>query len=141
MRVGRGMDTSLALTVFFVASHLFPSLSIRFSLVLTLCLRLFETVSACAAVTTNLTFGVTASVTYDAPYLFARRFSTLDHLTKGRVAVNIVTSYLSSAARNHGLPDQIEHDERYARAGEYLDVLYKVSCCFIELLIMVVANV
>jgi len=63
----------------------------------------------------------------DAPYLFARRFSTLDHLTKGRVAVNVVTSYLSSAARNFGLPEQIEHDERYQRAEEYFDVLYKVS--------------
>jgi alkanesulfonate monooxygenase SsuD/methylene tetrahydromethanopterin reductase-like flavin-dependent oxidoreductase (luciferase family) len=62
----------------------------------------------------------TSTVLADAPYVLARRFSTLDHLTKGRVAFNIVTSYLDSAARNFGLKHQMEHDERYRRAEEYM---------------------
>lgn len=83
-------------------------------------------VPAMAAVTKHLTFGVTASTTYDAPYALARRFSTVDHLTEGRVAWNIVTSYLDSAARNFGLDTQVEHDERYRIAEEYMEVVYKV---------------
>ncbi|KAJ5377653.1 xenobiotic compound monooxygenase DszA family [Penicillium cataractarum] len=83
-------------------------------------------VPAMAAVTKNLIFGVTASLTYEKPYALARRLSTVDHLSEGRVAWNIVTSYLDSAARNHGLKDQIPHDERYAIAHEYMEVVYKL---------------
>lgn len=83
-------------------------------------------VPALAAVTKNLVFGVTASVTYEKPYALARRLSTVDHLSDGRLAWNIVTSYLDSAARNHGLTEQIPHDERYAIAHEYMEVLYKL---------------
>lgn len=83
-------------------------------------------VSAMAAVTKNLGFGLTANLTYEAPYLFARRMSTLDHLTRGRVGWNIVTGYLDSAARAMGLTEQIEHDRRYDQADEYLEVLYKL---------------
>lgn len=83
-------------------------------------------VTALAAATERLGFGVTASVTYDHPYLLARRFGTLDHLTGGRVAWNIVTSYQESAARNLGLDAQIPHDERYDRAEEFMDVVYKL---------------
>lgn len=90
-------------------------------------------VPAMATVTKNLIFGVTASTTYDPPYALARRFSTVDHLAEGRVAWNIVTSYLESAAKNFGLETQIEHDERYQIANEYMDVVYKVgiSLCFL----------
>lgn len=83
-------------------------------------------VPALAAVTKSLVIGVTASVTYEKPYALARRLSTVDHYAGGRFAWNIVTSYLDSAARNHGLDEQIPHDERYARAHEYLEVLYKL---------------
>ena len=83
-------------------------------------------VPAMAAVTKNLTFGITASTTYEQPYSLARRFSTVDHLSNGRVAWNIVTSYLDSAARNHGLTEQVEHDTRYEIAEEYMTVLYKL---------------
>lgn len=79
-----------------------------------------------ASVTEHLGFGVTASVTHEHPYTFARRMSTLDHLTKGRVGWNVVTSYLKSAAVNMGLEDQIKHDERYDIAEEYLEVCYKL---------------
>ena len=81
---------------------------------------------AMAAATENLAFGITASTTYDLPYALARRFSTVDHLAGGRVAWNIVTSYLESAARNLGLDTQVEHDERYRVADEYMDVVYKL---------------
>ena len=83
-------------------------------------------IPALAAATTHLGFGLTASVTYEQPYLLARRFATLDHLTRGRIAWNIVTSYQDSAARNLGMEGQIPHDERYDRADEFLEVMYKL---------------
>jgi len=83
-------------------------------------------IPAMAAVTSHLGFGVTFSTSYEPPFAFARRMSTLDHLTKGRVGWNIVTSYLPNAARNFGLDGEIPHDLRYQIADEYLDVLYKL---------------
>lgn len=83
-------------------------------------------VSAMALVTEHLGFGITAGTAYEHPYPFARRMSTLDHLTKGRVGWNVVTGYLPSAARNMGHEDQLEHDDRYDHADEYLEVLYKL---------------
>jgi long-chain alkane monooxygenase len=83
-------------------------------------------VSAMAHVTTDLGFGITASTSYEPPYLFARRMSTLDHLTDGRVAWNIVTSYLNSGAVNVGRDAQSAHADRYAIAEEYLEVLYEL---------------
>ncbi len=83
-------------------------------------------VPAMAAVTRHLGFGITFSTTYEPPFAWARRLSTLDHLTKGRVGWNIVTSYLPNAARNFGLDGEMEHDTRFERADEYLDVLYKL---------------
>ncbi|MCW2269169.1 LLM class flavin-dependent oxidoreductase [Pseudomonas sp. JUb96] len=83
-------------------------------------------VSAMAAVTRHLGFGLTANLTYEAPYLFARKLSTLDHLSRGRVGWNIVTGYLDSAARAMGLERQTEHDRRYDQADEYMQVLYKL---------------
>ena len=86
----------------------------------------FVIVPAMAAVTKSLSFGITASTTYEHPFLLARRFSTLDHLTNGRVAWNIVTSFLDSAARNLGLEKQVVHAERYRIAEEYVQVMYKL---------------
>jgi long-chain alkane monooxygenase len=83
-------------------------------------------VSAMAHVTRHLGFGVTASTSYEHPFTFARRMSTLDHLTEGRIGWNIVTSYLNSGARNVGLDAQIRHDDRYEIADEYLEVAYKL---------------
>ncbi|KAK4688306.1 long-chain alkane monooxygenase, partial [Tremellales sp. Uapishka_1] len=86
----------------------------------------FMLVSAMAAVTKSLGFGLTASTSYETPFALARRFSTLDHLTRGRVAWNIVTSYSASAARNMGQESVIPHDERYAMAEEYMEIMYKL---------------
>jgi long-chain alkane monooxygenase len=83
-------------------------------------------IPAMAAVTSGLGFAATFSTTYEPPFAFARRMSTLDHLTKGRVAWNVVTSYLPNAARNFGLADEIDHDHRYEIADEYLEVCYKL---------------
>ncbi len=83
-------------------------------------------IPAMAAVTKRLAFGVTFSTTYEPPFAFARRMSTLDHLTKGRVGWNVVTSYLPNAARNFGLEGEVPHDLRYEYADEYLDVVYKL---------------
>ena len=83
-------------------------------------------VPAMAAVTTNLGFGITANLSYEAPYLFARRMSTLDHLTNGRIGWNIVTGYLDSAARAMGLDAQLKHDDRYDMADEYMAVVHKL---------------
>jgi len=83
-------------------------------------------VSAMAAVTRHLGFGVTVNPLSEHPYLLARRFSTLDHLSRGRFGWNIVTGYLDSAARAIGQEQQLRHDERYERADEYLDVLYQL---------------
>ncbi|MCL2897250.1 NtaA/DmoA family FMN-dependent monooxygenase [Brenneria tiliae] len=86
----------------------------------------FMVIPAMLAATRNLSFAVTASTTYEHPFTFARRFGTLDHLSKGRIAWNVVTSYLPNAARNYGLADQLPHEARYARAEEFLTVFYKL---------------
>lgn len=84
-------------------------------------------ISAMASVTKSLGFGVTASITYElSPYALARKFSTLDHVTRGRIGWNIVTSFLDSAAKAYGMDEQIPHDERYARADEYLELTYRL---------------
>jgi len=83
-------------------------------------------VPAMATVTTHLGFGITANLSYEAPYLFARRMSTLDHLTEGRIGWNIVTGYLDSAARAMGLDAQQKHDDRYDLADEYMEVVHRL---------------
>ncbi len=83
-------------------------------------------VPAMAEVTDELGFAVTRSTTYTHPYQLAREFSTLDHLTDGRIAINVVTSYLQSAAENLGLSERMDKETRYDRADEFLDVCYKL---------------
>ena len=63
-------------------------------------------IPAMAAVTQHLGFGVTCNLSYEPPYPFARRMSTLDHLTEGRIGWNVVTGYLDSAARGAGKDKQ-----------------------------------
>jgi alkanesulfonate monooxygenase SsuD/methylene tetrahydromethanopterin reductase-like flavin-dependent oxidoreductase (luciferase family) len=85
-----------------------------------------QLVPAMALVTEHLGFGLTASLSFEHPYPFARRLSTLDHLTKGRAGWNIVMSYLDSGAKNIGLVGQSAHDDRYDVADEYMEVCYKL---------------
>lgn len=83
-------------------------------------------VPAMAAVTTHLGFGVTSTLSYEPPFPFARRMSTLDHLTNGRIGWNIVTGYLDSAARAAGRERQTAHDDRYDVADDYMELVYKL---------------
>ena len=83
-------------------------------------------VPAMAAATQNLGFGVTVTLSYEPPLPFARRMSTLDHLTEGRIGWNVVTGYLDSAARGAGQAGQRGHDDRYAVAEDYMQVVYKL---------------
>jgi long-chain alkane monooxygenase len=80
-------------------------------------------VPAMAHATKHLGFGVTCNLAYEPPYLLARRFSTLDHLTDGRIGWNIVTGYLDSAARGMGFDAQMAHDDRYDLAEEYMQAV------------------
>jgi FMN-dependent oxidoreductase (nitrilotriacetate monooxygenase family) len=79
-----------------------------------------------AHATRHLGFGITLSTTYEPPFALARRMSTLDHLTEGRIGWNIVTSASDSAARNFGMQQQLTHEERYDRAEEYMQLCYKL---------------
>jgi FMN-dependent oxidoreductase (nitrilotriacetate monooxygenase family) len=81
-------------------------------------------IPAMAAVTKHLGFGVTCNLAYEQPFGFARRMSTLDHLTGGRVGWNIVTGYLDSAARAAGFSMIMAHDDRYDLAEEFMEAVY-----------------
>ncbi|HVJ40188.1 MAG TPA: LLM class flavin-dependent oxidoreductase [Dongiaceae bacterium] len=83
-------------------------------------------IPAMAQVTRHLGFGVTVNLSYEPPFTFARRMSTLDHLTEGRIGWNIVTGYLDSAARAMGEAGQKAHDDRYDGAEDYMNVVYKL---------------
>lgn len=81
---------------------------------------------ALAGATRDIGLAYTSNVMQNHPFNFARQISTLDHLSRGRVAWNIVTSTQENAARNFGLPGLPEHDARYDWADEYLEVAYKL---------------
>src|SRR5271155_152209 len=83
----------------------------------------FTLLSALAAVTERIGLMATASTTYDEPYHIARRFASLDHISGGRAGWNIVTTANPDAALNFGLDEDMDHDERYARAREFYDVV------------------
>lgn len=82
----------------------------------------FTLVPALARATRHLGFGVTASTTFLPPYWVARHFASLDHVTEGRIGWNIVTSYSDAEARQFGLDSIPDHDTRYDRADEYVDL-------------------
>lgn len=79
-----------------------------------------------AAATEKIGFAATLSVTYYQPYMAVRKFGTLDHLTKGRIGWNIVTSCHIGEAHNLGLDELIPHNQRYERAEEYMEVCHKL---------------
>lgn len=83
-------------------------------------------VSAMAAVTRHIGFGLTATVGAHQPYTFARDVTTLDQLTNGRIGWNIVTGYVDSGARGLGQDGLAEHDSRYDRADDFLELSYKL---------------
>ncbi|MFG1343337.1 LLM class flavin-dependent oxidoreductase [Xanthobacter autotrophicus DSM 431] len=83
-------------------------------------------VPSMAHATRHIGFGVTANLTYEHPYQFARRFATLDHLTGGRVGWNVVTGYLDSGARGMGHAANRDHEARYEAAEDFLAAVYKL---------------
>jgi len=82
--------------------------------------------SALATHTQKIGLAFTASPLQESPFNFARRVSTLDHISKGRIGWNIVTSFQENAFKNFGYDGLTPHDERYEWAEEYVDVLYKL---------------
>ena len=81
-------------------------------------------VPALATATERLSFAVTSSTTYEEPYANARRFATLDHVTRGRIAWNVVTTTATVVKDLFGRDRLVPHDERYAMADEYLQLSY-----------------
>jgi FMN-dependent oxidoreductase (nitrilotriacetate monooxygenase family) len=77
---------------------------------------------AMSRVTKHLGFGVTYSTTFMHPYYLARLFNSLDHVTGGRIAFNVITSTRRSDYANYGYDDLVDHDERYDRMEEFIDV-------------------
>ncbi|WP_138751192.1 NtaA/DmoA family FMN-dependent monooxygenase [Paenibacillus sinopodophylli] len=83
-------------------------------------------ISALSAATKHLAFITTASPTYEAPYANARRFSTLDHLTNGRIGWNVVAAGGKAGAACFGRDSTLSHDERYDQAEEFLEISYRL---------------
>jgi alkanesulfonate monooxygenase SsuD/methylene tetrahydromethanopterin reductase-like flavin-dependent oxidoreductase (luciferase family) len=79
--------------------------------------------SALSSVTKNIGFISTASTTYEEPYTLARKFASLDHLSKGRAGWNVVTTGNENVAANFGLEHHPEHSQRYERAEEFVEVV------------------
>lgn len=79
--------------------------------------------AALAAVTKHIGFVATASTTYEDPYLLARKFASLDHISKGRAAWNVVTTGADNVHGNFGLDKHPDPEIRYERAHEFLDVV------------------
>ncbi len=82
----------------------------------------FTLVTALSGATRQIGLVATASTTYNDPYSLARRFATLDHVSKGRAGWNIVTTANAAAAANFGYPNHPDPDHRYRRADEFLQV-------------------
>lgn len=82
--------------------------------------------SALAYATEHIGIVVTSSILQSHPFDFARKISTLDHATKGRIGWNIVTSLSHNAWRNFGFDEITAHDDRYRWAEEYVEVVYKL---------------
>jgi FMN-dependent oxidoreductase (nitrilotriacetate monooxygenase family) len=81
---------------------------------------------ALAATTRHIGLGATRSTTYDQPYHLAREFRTIDHLSEGRAAWNVVTSMNDSEAQNFGVESHLSHDQRYDRAEEFMELIFKL---------------
>ncbi|MEU7646473.1 LLM class flavin-dependent oxidoreductase [Streptomyces huasconensis] len=79
--------------------------------------------SALAVHTTHIGLAATASTTYNEPFHIARKFASIDHLSAGRAAWNIVTSVTDAEARNFNRDAQPDHASRYHRAREFMEVV------------------
>ncbi|KAF3039080.1 hypothetical protein E8E11_006251 [Didymella keratinophila] len=111
---------------FFMADHLavlnLPEEALRRSHTVT-SFEPFTLLSALSQVTDRIGLAATATTTYDEPYHVARRFASLDHLSEGRAAWNIVTTGNPETSKNFGLDEHVQHSDRYKRAREFYDVV------------------
>ena len=82
--------------------------------------------AAISAVTKNIGFIATASTTYEEPYLLARKYASLDHISRGRAAWNVVTTISAETARNFGFSTHPDAKVRYERADEFIEVVQKL---------------
>jgi FMN-dependent oxidoreductase (nitrilotriacetate monooxygenase family) len=87
-------------------------------------------ITALAACTTHVGLGATVSTSFSEPFNVARIFASIDHLSAGRAAWNVVTSSNAKAALNFNLDEHIEHELRYARANEFVDVVRGLWDCW-----------
>src|SRR5262249_43671189 len=87
-------------------------------------------ITALAACTTHVGLGATVSTSFSEPYNVARMFGSIDHISGGRAAWNVVTSSNARAALNFNLDEHIEHELRYARANEFVDVVRGLWDCW-----------
>ncbi|KAF3760899.1 Nitrilotriacetate monooxygenase component A/pristinamycin IIA synthase subunit A [Cryphonectria parasitica EP155] len=111
---------------FFMADHLavmnMPTEALKRSHTIT-SFEPFTLLSALSQVTDKIGLAATASTTYDEPYHIARRFASLDHLSGGRAAWNIVTTGNPESSKNFSREEHMEHGDRYKRAREFYDVV------------------
>lgn len=82
-------------------------------------------ITALSQATKRIGFGATASTTYSEPYVLARQFASVDHLSNGRSGWNVVTTAdaTGETAQNFSRDHHVEHDQRYERAEEFVDVV------------------
>jgi FMN-dependent oxidoreductase (nitrilotriacetate monooxygenase family) len=87
-------------------------------------------ITALSAVTTHIGLGATVSTSFNEPFNVARIFGSIDHLSGGRAAWNVVTSSNAKAALNFNLEEHLDHELRYARANEFVDVVRGLWDCW-----------
>jgi FMN-dependent oxidoreductase (nitrilotriacetate monooxygenase family) len=87
-------------------------------------------ITALSAVTTHIGLGATVSTSFAEPFNVARIFGSIDHLSGGRAAWNVVTTSNPKVAQNFGHDEHIEHELRYARAQEFVDVVRGLWDCW-----------
>jgi FMN-dependent oxidoreductase (nitrilotriacetate monooxygenase family) len=87
-------------------------------------------ISVLSAVTTRVGLGATVSTSYSEPYNVARIFGSIDHISNGRAAWNVVTSTQPMAALNFSRGEQMEHEHRYEVANEFVDVVKGLWDCW-----------
>lgn len=83
----------------------------------------FTLLGALSVTTSHIGLAATATTTYNEPFHIARKFSSLEHLSGGRSAWNVVTSYYQTEARNFNTKQHLDHSVRYKRAEEFVEVV------------------
>ena len=87
-------------------------------------------ITALAMCTTHVGLGATVSTSFNEPFNVARLFGSIDHISGGRAAWNVVTTSNTKAAQNYNREEHIEHEQRYARAQEFVDVVRGLWDCW-----------